>query len=262
MLSRAERVLLGRRRRVRAALASSRVDQLAAGSLNYPLIYEDLWLTGQPALDFLLTPKERLPPDLSAEEERLRAELDGRRLLLYAPGRHSPTDRPGYSYSPSEIARLTDWCARHHVALGLREHPQDQTRDYSTLLREVSLDLGARRYPHVHVLLRNVDVLLTDYHSVALEFLATGRPVINFVPDLDQVSSSLLYDLEHVLPGPVTRTFDQLCEALETIFDEPDDQTRRRYERSRDLFHEWVDDQSSHRVVTKVKNLYVEGVLA
>ncbi|GAB2753649.1 hypothetical protein GCM10027020_02070 [Nocardioides salsibiostraticola] len=249
-------------RRTRAALGSSRVDQLAAGSLHYPLAYDDLWMTGHPALDFLLAARDRLPDDLAGEEDRLQDELDGRRLLLFAPSRRAPDDRPAYPFSHSETSWLAEWCTRHDVVLGLREHPHDQTRDYSRSLREVSLDLSARRYPHVHVVLRSVDALLTDYHSLALDFLATGRPIVNFAPDLDDVAGSLLYDLEHVLPGPVVRSFDQLSDALDTVFDEPDDQARRRRDRSRQLFHQWVDDQSSHRVVRMVKSLYVEGINA
>ena len=246
--------------RATAALTSSRVDQLAEAATHYPLGYDRLWLTGLPTLDFLLTDHDRLPRDLALEEERLRERLDGRRLVLYAPSRRGRLDRPAYAFDAREVARLADWCSRHDVVLGLREHPEDHERTYSTLLRDVSLDLSRRHFPHVHVVLRAVDALLTDYHGLALEFLATGRPVLSFAPDLDQIADSLFYDLEHVLPGPVTRTFEELAGALETVLDEPDDQARRRYARSRDLFHAWVDDRSSHRVVKRVKSLYVEGV--
>lgn len=252
---------LAPRRRIRAALGSSRVGQLAAGVLSPELDYEDLWLTGQPSLDFLQTSRDRLPRDMRLEEERLREQLDGRRLLLYAPSHRSADHRLADPFTEHEIAHLSTWCADRGVVLGVREDVRDQSRRTTTLLHEVSLDLSVRRYTHVHVLLRSVDVLVTDWHHLMTDFLVTGRPLVSFAPDLDEVADSLVYDLDHVLPSPVARTFEQFGQALESAFGDPDEETQRRYERSRSLFHKWTDDRSGHRTVKMVKSLYVEGVV-
>ena len=44
-----------------------------------------MWNTGLPRNDFVLCPSDRLPEDLRAIEQMLRAELAERRLVIFAP---------------------------------------------------------------------------------------------------------------------------------------------------------------------------------
>ena len=71
------------------------------------------------------------------------------------------------------------------------------------------------------MVLRAADALLTDFSGSAVDFMATGRPVISFVHDLADVADSLYYDLEHVMPGGVCRDFGELLGAMGHLFDEP-----------------------------------------
>ena len=87
-------------------------------------------------------------------------------------------------------------------------------------------------------MLRATDVLITDYSSIYIDFLLTGRPVLPFTYDIDSYVSErgFLYDLEDALPASWFRTADELIARLDAALSgegvEP-----RRYEAAKRLFH-------------------------
>jgi CDP-glycerol glycerophosphotransferase (TagB/SpsB family) len=59
-------------------------------------------------------------------------------------------------------------------------------------------------------------VLVTDYSSVAFDFLLLERPVLYFVPDLDDYRRrrGLYFEPEQLMPGPLLATAGELFDAL------------------------------------------------
>ena len=237
-----------------AVLTTSDLDQLAVLALNYPALYQQCWRTGIPAHDFLLCPPDQLPEDLAETEQRVRDELDGRRLLLFVPERRT-ADRSAYRFTDGEIADLRRWSEETGTVIGIREHPLDQERAASRQLSSFTLDLSVHRHASTHAVLRAADAVLTDYSGTALDFAITGRPVVSFAPDLDVVAPSLVLDLEHVLPGPVARTFGHLMDTLMELHQPssaPGDAGNTRQARATALLVDSVDAASSARVVQRV----------
>ena len=61
------------------------------------------------------------------------------------------------------------------------------------------------------------DVLITDYSSIFIDFLATGRPVLFYAPDIAEYESSRGFYLPFEdWPGPVCREIDELVAASST----------------------------------------------
>jgi CDP-glycerol glycerophosphotransferase len=59
------------------------------------------------------------------------------------------------------------------------------------------------------------DLLVTDYSSIFFDFVATGRPVVHFVPDLDDYRRGRgLYLAEADLPGPICESAPDLVEQV------------------------------------------------
>ena len=240
----------------RALLTASDVDQLAVLTAHYPVPYGDCWRTGLPATDFLLMDSSELPEDLRREEVRLQEQLAGRRLVLFAPQLRRSTEENAYRFTREELGALSDWARDHDAVLGLREHPHDLERTYLRLLRPLFMDLSTARVPHLPVALRAADAVLTDFSGAAVDFMATGRPVISFVHDLADVADSLYYDLEHVMPDGVCRDFGELMNAMDHLFGEPSQQQLLRYERSRRLFFDDLDAANARRVAQQVRQGY------
>ena len=64
-------------------------------------------------------------------------------------------------------------------------------------------------YPEVTELFMAADAMITDYSSVMFDYSITRRPMIFFVPDMDDYRDStrgVYFDLSEVAPGPVLAT--------------------------------------------------------
>ena len=243
-----------------SVLTSSDLDQLAVLALNYPVLHQQGWRTGIPAHDFLLCGADQLPGDLARTEQDVRAELDGRRLLLVMPER-SGADRAGSLFTDGDVAELRRWSDRTGTVVGVREHPLDLDRPVSRQLSSFALDLSVHRHPSTHAVLRATDAVLTDHSGTALDFAVTGRPVVSYAPDLDEAYPSLVLDPDVVFPGPVCRSLDALMHALEQL-DVPTADQAARWARARALLVDTPDGGSAQRVVQRVLDLAREVVPA
>jgi CDP-glycerol glycerophosphotransferase (TagB/SpsB family) len=245
-------------------ITSSKIDTLAMAAAFHPLTIQDMWPTGLPRNDFILRREELLPDDLRAEEQRLRDEVAGRRLVMFLPTFKNGQASSYYTFSSTELDWLRDWSRRTGAVIGVREHMADKAHTYSRMLSRLdTIDLSSRRYPDLEVLYRVADGLVTDYSSCLVDFMLTGKPVVSFAYDHDRYANEergLFYDLDEVVPGPVCRDFAQFAQALDQLFDAPSPTQLEDYDWKRARFFDHLDDHNAARVVERVKRLYVSGL--
>ncbi len=173
-----------------------------------------VWETGYPRNDLLVS------PGAPAARAAVRRELglgEETRVVLYAP-----TWRDDERYSErrdvplgldvaSFASRLDD--GREHVVL-TRLHAMMTGRSTPPAALGV-LDVSWHR--DVRELLLAADVLVTDYSSLMFDFALTGRPIVLHAYDLERYrdhTRGFYFDLLSDAPGPVTRTEDELVEAV------------------------------------------------
>lgn len=103
-------------------------------------------------------------------------------------------------------------------------------------------------------LLGAVDVLVTDYSSVFVDFLVTGRPIVFFIEDLEAyVEERGVYILPADLPGPTARTPEQAAELVARV-DGPAPEYAARYEEMRRTLCGREDGHVTERVVDVIFN--------
>lgn len=79
-------------------------------------------------------------------------------------------------------------------------------------------------------LLSGVDILISDYSSIFFDFLVTNRPVLFYVPDLNEyINNRGLYIPIEDLPGPVSDDLDIICNAISQI-DKVNDYYKEKYD--------------------------------
>jgi CDP-glycerol glycerophosphotransferase len=142
---------------------------------------------------------------------------EGQQLVLYAP------TWKGDFYSPDDdIAEL-------RVFLDALRGQLDDDR-YRVLLK---VHQRVYRFAHADPAVRSAlipnevpanevlavtDVLVTDYSSIFIDFLATGRPVLFYTPDLDEYAATRgLYLPPEQWPGPVSRDLAHLVTQLANL---------------------------------------------
>jgi hypothetical protein len=233
-----------------AVLTASDLDQLVGLGLHHPAQFSQGWRTGIPAHDLLVRPLDELPADIVADVTRLEAELAGRRLVLVVPAYDGPA---AYPFSEAELAQLRDWCTRTGSVLGVRQDARDLDSPWARRLESLALDLSQHRYPSTQVVLRAAGVVITDFAGLALDAAVTGTPVISLTHDLDHAGPSLVLDLEHVFPGPVCRSFEELASALERLDEPPTPGVAHLDDLRRRLLCPPPDGASAARVVARVR---------
>jgi len=169
---------------------------------------------GRPADDVL----GAMRPDAARAEVARRLGLSaGTRFILYAPTRRPMELRKRGASDPSRLLNLSTVtnALPEHCRLLVRRHPAlDQD-----VLGVVEGSVDVSEYQQVGELLLAADALITDYSSLIADFVATGKPLLLYVPDLAEHAASpgLNVDLEKVAPGPLLRTSEEVAAALRDL---------------------------------------------
>jgi CDP-glycerol glycerophosphotransferase len=117
---------------------------------------------------------------------------------------------------------------------------------------------AARRLPrHICVppnqiatneLLAIVDLLITDHSSVGFDFMATGRPIVYFFPDMKtEAEFRGLYFSASLMPGDFCSTSEELLHRVREVIQSP--VPHRHYEQCRRFFTPNEDGQATRKIV-------------
>lgn len=215
----------------------------------YRVPLEDIWPVGVPRNDTLLEPP---PPDLTARHPWLSGKT-----VLYAPTFRDWALLEDYLPIPGmEPAPLVALLERHDATLLIRPHYYEADAARATIER-----IGSPRvrpaddsvFGDTNALLKHVDVLVTDYSSIYMDFLLLDRPIIFNPVDLEEYEAQrgFLLDYADHTPGPKTRTETDFLSALEDELLGQDPYVEQRA-RTRALFHKYPRGGARQRILAKV----------
>ena len=91
-------------------------------------------------------------------------------------------------------------------------------------------------------------VLITDYSSVAFDFMLLDRPILYYVPDFDDYrrGRGLYFSPEEMMPGPLLKSPDELYQAVERL--RPDQRPDARVSEVRSLLWDGYGGDASARI--------------
>lgn len=199
-------------------IASSASDRLV-NALAFQVELDKIHLTGLPRFDYLAE-GYCFPADLQADMDRLDALLAGRRLILYAPTFREEGASALSWLEPEVLQRLRAFLHSRNMVLGIRPHPYDQKALQSLCDGEWILDLRPDYFAEPAIPLRAASALVVDYSSIWIDYLLLKRPVVGFMPDMDQYMNQdrgFIYDLASIFPGPILQEWAGVIAALERL---------------------------------------------
>lgn len=175
--------------------------------------------TGYPRVDLTLNPARRNLSRLSriygTEDPNVLG--DQRPRVLYAPTWRADNDE-----DIVDTDRLIDdlkALAELDIQLMYRGHHR-----MNRLLEDSSVSdfIGNVIVPPHEIssndLMTVVDILITDYSSIFFDFLPTGRPIVQYLYDLDEYGRTRGLNLEiDELPGAVAQTRQELLTSVESL---------------------------------------------
>ncbi len=167
---------------------------------------KEIWQEGYPRNDALLTAdRAAIRRSLGIPEDKI--------AVLYAPTwRENRTEMVTFL----ELSSLMEALGEDYLLL-LRGHSRTLNAGVDVRLPGV---LDVTSYPNVTDLFVAADTMITDYSSVMFDYSVTGRPMIFFVPDMDDYRDSLrgvYFDLSEVAPGPVLANQNEVVDAVRAI---------------------------------------------
>jgi CDP-glycerol glycerophosphotransferase (TagB/SpsB family) len=213
-------------------------------------------VTGYPRNDYLIEHSNPPDPKLTSRFPF----LDSRLVILYAPTWRASYATKFFPFEDFEFQELKEFLERNDACLILRAHHADDilvrngTIDYESLKHDRIFVLNRDLVRDIQDVLPHVDILISDYSGIWVDFLLLDRPLV-FVPyDLDEYEANegLLYDYELITPGPKASDFKDLLRALEDYIKNPSKDSAER-KNVKKLFHKFEDGKAYERIYGLVK---------
>lgn len=217
--------------------SSHLVDIMSRSFLVEP---ERIKVWGQPRNDVLFSSNS----EGKGLEEVFSGELPPyEKVVLYAPTfrDHEPTQL--FPFQDMDRERLCQWLEEKKIFLCIRLHLYDQTgyqwiQELDRTGSRIRF-LNEDRTVDIMEALKEFDLLITDYSSIYMDYLLTGKPVL-FLP-YDQEAylkeRGMNFPYDQVTPGPKPKTFQEFLNSMEDLLYNHDGYVRQR-ELANDFFNE------------------------
>ena len=137
-----------------------------------------------------------------------QGKLESKKILVYMPTHREydvGIDAPGIKILPLEWSALDQDLSAIDALLVLKLHPVVEAH-YQKLITEYALK-SVKVYPSkqdIYPLLRDSDLLITDYSSVYFDYLLLNKPIVFYCYDFDQYADNKdgwTYPFEAFTPG-------------------------------------------------------------
>jgi len=111
--------------------------------------------------------------------------------------------------------------------------------DYITFIDESDL----------HCLLKEFNLLITDYSSIFVDFLLLEKPIVFFPYDLENYrkKEGFALDYEKYTPGPKVFNWQELLQSIKKFL-QGEDEFEKEREKIKNLYHQYTDGKSSERI--------------
>lgn len=194
-------------------------------------------VTGIPKTDRLFN-KRKIQEDRKRMYQQY-PQIKGRKVILYAPtfrGRLMDGLHDGYI----NLDIIQQALGSDYVLL-YKMHPLLEDKIIST-----HKDVICCNGMSIKRLFSITDILISDYSAIILDFSIFEKPMIFYVPDLDEYRKDvgLFVDYEQDMPGPICKSEDEvICAIKKNQFD------YKQIQAFKNKFFEYQDGKSLYRVI-------------
>lgn len=215
-------------------------------------------VTGEPRVDVLSAGTEAQRRDTATSLlTRTGPLLSGQKVVLYAPTWRDGAPDPAVP-TAEQWVRLVQLLERHDAVLFVRSHPLGQGAYAPPWSSGRVRMLNAELLPDVTPALPRVDVLVTDYSSLAYDVGLLAMPVVYLAPDAAQYARDRGFygGYTEVAGTDFARDWDAAAEQLDGALSggaEYDERARRSAELSAQM-HAHRDGQNARRVYQAIRS--------
>ncbi len=230
---------------------------------NFGLREDQMLVTGLPKVDYMFQPV----PDWL---DRLNVKK-AKKYVFWLPTFRN-TDKPGLEKhnhtmpkgetglpmvsSLDEMRKLNDLLIKNDAVMVIKLHPMQNRNligDFSefTNIQLVENSDLLKNDMHVYQVLCYADALISDYSSVAVDYLVMDRPIAFTLDDFESYEAERGFDWPDVkphLPGKELYCFDEMLDYIKSVLAGVDPGLEKRHSLSESMM-KYHDDKSSKRVL-------------
>lgn len=158
----------------------------------------------------------------------------------------------------SSLAEINDYVVAHSAEFVIRLHPHTW-RGYSDMISWAMKGLDGIRVDKekdIYATLGAYDLLISDYSSIATDFLLFNRPMVFYRPDHEEFlaeENDLRYDPDEFCPGEKTTSWHETLAAIEAYRTNPKKDGEWRQRICAEVFDPAVNDEdNSERIVNEI----------
>ncbi|KTS14238.1 CDP-glycerol glycerophosphotransferase family protein [Microbacterium testaceum] len=212
-------------------------------------------VTGEPRVDVLSrgSAEERRHAARAALDEACGRPLGGTRVILYAPTWRDGEPDPAVP-DAGEWDAITAALDRLDAMLLIRSHPLG-AGDYTPPVPHDRVGtLGSDRVADITPLLPGMDLLVTDYSSLAFDAALVPLPVLFFAPDLEEYTArrGLYGNYAEVAGTDPARTWTDVLAWVGGILNDPTEALAASRRRS-ETVHAHRDGRNTERVYREIR---------
>jgi len=216
---------------------------------------KEVFITGSPSNDFFF--QEQTKHKIQDLKQNLKID-DSQRIFLYAP-----TYRKNSiinNLSDLFFEQLQNLAKDNNFMFLIKRHPKDKS--YYSVDSFSNITDITDNATQLQELLLGTDLLITDYSSIATDFALLKRPIIFYTYDIDdymETQRGFYYDLKRILPGPFANTEEELLCLIKELSWFEDSNYQNKFKGFQDMFHLYMDGDSSQRVHKYILKLMKVG---
>ena len=203
-----------------------------SAQLNYDM--RNTFVTGQPRLDCVVeaSGKEKLVQIFGEEIKKYDY------LFFYAPSFRANGSGCAGTMLSDNIFRLKDYddhafeefLKENNAALIYKLHPIEQNafKGRKFIVNKMCMELTDQilfeKELQYDEILNAFDVMITDYSSIAFDYLLLNRPIIYLLPDFDEYKKSkgfVFNNIDYYMPGDKVFDFKSILLALKNSIEKP-----------------------------------------
>lgn len=213
---------------------------------------------GYPRLDLLVKTSRE---EVFAKLRRYGVQVDSdKQIILFAPTwrgasyAQASSDVSFYYEFKEKLDKIVD-TSRYQVLIKVHQRVYELAHDKLTAPYFIPSMVDANE------VLAVTDILVSDFSSIYIDFLATGKPILFYIPDLSTYSQERgLYRSPDCLPGPCTGDAEQIGQwinDIEQVFAE----NKEKYDAERQWSNGYDAGSISRKIVDIVFGGKEEGYL-
>lgn len=159
---------------------------------------------------------------------------DFRKAVLYAPTFRDDKITRLFPFQDFDVEELVEWLEQQKLFLCVRLHLYDQSgyawmKELDRPGSRIRL-MNEDRAGDVMEVLNCFDLLITDYSSIYIDYLLTGKPIVFLPYDREEYlkDRGMNFDYDEATPGPKPKTFQEFLNSVYELLYNHDDYVCQR----------------------------------